>query len=116
MTNLRNLFGERIRELRKAKKLSQQALARKASLHYTYIGAVERGEINISFDNIVRIADALGISLEKLFTFPKIDQPTTEIERLHAEITALLEGKCHNKLRLSLRVLKAIFEEDLRKG
>lgn len=113
MTNLRSLFGKRIRELRKAKNLSQQALGRKARLHYTYIGGVERGEINISFDNIVRIADALGITLEELFTFPENRQPTTEIERLRAEMMELLEDKCHNKLRLSLRVLKAIFEENL---
>lgn len=113
MTNLRSLFGQRIRELRKAKKLSQQELGRKARLHYTYIGGVERGEINISFDNIVRIADALGIELEELFTFPETRQPTTEIERLRAEMMELLEDKCHNKLRLSLRVLKAIFEENL---
>jgi transcriptional regulator with XRE-family HTH domain len=75
MTNLRNLFGQRIRELRKAKKLSQQELGRKTRLHYTYIGAVERGEINTSFDNVVRIADALGIELEEFFTFPKTNQP-----------------------------------------
>ena len=111
MANLRRLFGNRIREFRKAKKLSQQGLAAKAGLHYTYIGSVERGESNISFDNIVRIADALEIPLKDLFTFPINDQPITEIERLRAEMAALLGGKDHEKLKLSLRVLNAIFQE-----
>jgi len=110
MVNLRRLFGNRIRELRKAKKLSQQGLAAKAGLHYTYIGSVERGESNISFDNIVKITDALEIPLRELFTFPINGQPITEIERLRAEMAALLEGKDYEKLRLSLRVLNAIFE------
>ena len=111
MANLRRLFGNRIREFRKARKLSQQGLAAKAGLHYTYVGSVERGESNISFDNIVRIADALGITLEELFTFPINDQPITEIERLRAEMAALLADRDYEKLKLSLRVLNAIFEE-----
>ena len=111
MANLRRLFGNRIREFRKAKKLSQQGLAARAGLHYTYVGSVERGESNISFDNIVKIADALEIPIKELFTFPTNDQPITEIERLHAEMSVLLEGKDYEKLKLSLRVLNAIFEE-----
>jgi transcriptional regulator with XRE-family HTH domain len=111
MANLRRLFGNRIREFRKAKRLSQQGLAAKAGLHYTYVGSVERGESNISFDNMVKIADALEMPLKELFTFPINNQPITEIERLRAEIAALFEGKNCEKLKLSLRVLNAIFEE-----
>jgi len=49
----------RIRELRRAKGISQEALADEAGVHRTYMGSVERGERNISLDNIVRIAKAL---------------------------------------------------------
>lgn len=111
MANLRRLFGNRIREFRKANKLSQQGLAAKAGLHYTYVDSVERGESNISFDNIVKIADALEIPVNELFAFPVNDQPITEIECLRAEMAALLEGKNYEKLKLSLRVLNAIFKE-----
>lgn len=41
-------FGERIRELRKQKGMTQEQLADKAKLHNTYIGTVERGEKNMS--------------------------------------------------------------------
>jgi len=60
-------FGDRVRELRKQKKLSQEALALACDLDRTYIGGVERGERNISLLNIQKIADALGVSARELF-------------------------------------------------
>ena len=65
---VRRLFGKRVRELRKKSGFSQEQLADKAGLHRTYIGAIERGEQNISVDNIDRIAKALKVSIPTLFT------------------------------------------------
>lgn len=64
---LQQHFGGRVRELRKQKGLSQEALALACDLDRTYIGGVERGERNISLINIHRIADALGVSARELF-------------------------------------------------
>lgn len=63
----RRAFGARVRELRQAHEWSQEDLAEKAALHRTYIGSVERGERNISLDNIHALADALGVSVTELF-------------------------------------------------
>jgi transcriptional regulator with XRE-family HTH domain len=60
-------FGERVRELRKQKGLSQESLALACDLDRSYIGGVERGERNISLLNIQKIADALGVSARELF-------------------------------------------------
>jgi len=60
-------FGERVRELRKQKGLSQESLALACDLDRTYIGGVERGERNISLLNIYKIADALGVAAKELF-------------------------------------------------
>ncbi len=60
-------FGKEIRRQRVDINLSQEKLAELAGLHRTYVGAVERGERNISLQNIKRIADALNIEIVKLF-------------------------------------------------
>lgn len=63
---MRARLARRIRLERERQGLSQEALADKAALHRTYIGSVERGERNISIDNIERIAGALGVSPSSL--------------------------------------------------
>lgn len=54
-------LGKTIREMRLALNFSQEMLAELTGLHRTYIGSVERGERNISLQNIVAIAHALKI-------------------------------------------------------
>jgi transcriptional regulator with XRE-family HTH domain len=60
-------FGERVRDLRKERGLSQEQLAFKADLHRTYIGMIERAEKNITLINIEKIAIALEVSVTELF-------------------------------------------------
>lgn len=62
-------FGERIRELRKEKNLSQEELAFKADLHRTYIGMIERAEKNITLLNVEKLSIALEIETYKLLIF-----------------------------------------------
>ena len=56
------LLGKTIRDLRKELGISQEGLAERSGLHRTYIGGVERGERNVSLENIVCIAKALKTS------------------------------------------------------
>ncbi len=67
MANIKTKFGVRVRTLRTKKGLSQEAFADLCGLHRTYIGAIERGERNISLENIEKIARALGVSIPFLF-------------------------------------------------
>ena len=60
-------FGERIRELRNVKGLSQEKFALSIDMDRTYYASVESGKRNISINNIAKIAQGLGISLEELF-------------------------------------------------
>lgn len=59
-------FGRRVRELRKKKGMSQEALALEAGLDRSYVGGVERGERNISLINIEKLARALGVRGKEL--------------------------------------------------
>lgn len=54
-------FGRRVREARRRRGLSQEQLAHLAELDRSYMGGVERGERNVSLDNIHRIARALDV-------------------------------------------------------
>lgn len=59
-------FGQRVRELRKEKNLSQEELSFRADLHRTYIGMIERAEKNITLVNIEKIAKGLDTSVNIL--------------------------------------------------
>jgi len=59
-------FGALLRRKREALKLSQETLADKAGIHRTYVGSVERGERNISLQNIVKLAAALDCRAAEL--------------------------------------------------
>jgi len=62
----KSVLGRAIRRKRLALGLSQERLAEKAGLHWTYIGGIERGERNVSLMNIVKIARALKVSASYL--------------------------------------------------
>ncbi|MCW2988938.1 MAG: family transcriptional regulator [Solirubrobacterales bacterium] len=59
-------LGQTIREFRKKKGISQEALGLEAGLDRTYISSVERGRRNISFDNLVKIAEAVDAKPSQL--------------------------------------------------
>ena len=65
--NIKKIFGVRVRALRSEKGWSQEDFAFQCGLHRTYIGAVERGERNISLENIKKIADTFKIDIAELF-------------------------------------------------
>jgi len=67
MSNIAKAVGQRIRNYRTQKGLSQEKLAELSGCHPTYIGQLERGEKNATLESIERITVALGITLSKLF-------------------------------------------------
>ncbi len=60
-------LGQRIRELRAEQGYSQEGFADKCGVHRTFMGTVERGESNLSFQNIAKVATTLGVPLSGLF-------------------------------------------------
>jgi transcriptional regulator with XRE-family HTH domain len=65
--NIKKIFGARVRALRSEKGWSQEDFAFECGLHRTYIGAVERGERNVSLENIKKIADTFKIDIAELY-------------------------------------------------
>jgi transcriptional regulator with XRE-family HTH domain len=60
------VFGERVRSRRRALGLSQERLARRCGLHWTFVGQVERGRRNLSLHNALKLAAGLGVELAEL--------------------------------------------------
>ena len=67
MKDIRRRFGRAIRKRREQTGLSQEEFADRCGLHRTYMGAIERGERNVSLINLEKIARAFKISLSELF-------------------------------------------------
>jgi len=59
--NPKEIVGHNIRRIRTQAGLSQEELAYRAKLHRTYISSIERGERNVSIENIFAIAEALKV-------------------------------------------------------
>ena len=62
----REVFARNVRRARRWKDISQEELADRAGLNRNYVGEVERGQRNISVDNMGRFAHALGLPLSDL--------------------------------------------------
>lgn len=69
MAALRQELGRRIRALRKGRGWTQEELAAKAGVDYKWLGSVERGERNVTINNVERIARGLGVEALQLFMF-----------------------------------------------
>ncbi len=104
MGKLQKKFGKRIKQLRKSRGLTQESLAEKANLESTYIGAVERGERNLTIDNIEKIAKGFNIEPYKLF----ISQPKVKVEEPNLtkeQILEILENIPKEKREKLLQIL-----------
>lgn len=66
-----NILGANVRALRNERELTQEQLADLCDLHRTYVGAIERGDRNVSLKNIVIIAQALNVEPSELLLYKK---------------------------------------------
>lgn len=106
MQKMRIELGRRIRELRKAHRWSQEELGERADLHPTYVGGIERGERNVAFENLCRLADAFNLTLAQFFDFPKTGQGKRDVTK--AKIFGLLRNRSERDLALFLDIIGAV--------
>ncbi len=97
----RKQFGKNLRRYRLQKNMTLDELGIKSGLNFKYIGGVERGAYNISFDNIIKIAQALEIEPYKLLIFPD----TPKSSAYFSEILALISNEETERLEFYYKIL-----------
>jgi transcriptional regulator with XRE-family HTH domain len=80
---LQKALGERVRQLRLKRGYSQEHFADQCGVHRTFMGTIERGETNISFHNLAKIASGLNVTLSMLLSGVErqADKMAKEIEK-----------------------------------
>lgn len=97
MKGIQQAFGARVKELREAKGISQEALADICGLHRTYIGLIERGARNLSLGTVEIVAQGLEVPVADLFSgvpvseSPKRGQASSPRQSIPKEVAAHLE-------------------------
>ena len=100
------LLGRRIRSLREVRTWTQQELGEKADINYKFLGEIERGQQNPSFQILVKIATALDVELPELF---RLEPEITEREEVMKRITEILESLNDDGLRQVLLLLRVLY-------
>jgi len=104
-------IGRKVRDLRLARGLTQEALAEKAELHAVYVGEIERGEANVSVGVLERIAKALGVRVVALFPYNPPQKATTQSEVLADEIQDMILSQPPRTKRILLATLRTLIAE-----
>ncbi|WP_165264045.1 helix-turn-helix transcriptional regulator [Paenibacillus sp. M-152] len=99
--------GERIRTIRKNRNYTQEQLGEKVGLPQPYIGAIERGERNISLDTLERILEALDSAPNDFFQYYK-DNYLSEDERARESALDGLNDLLVNRSAQEIRMIQQI--------
>ena len=104
------LLGRRIRSLRSQKGWTQEQLGAEAevAVNYKFLGEIERGQQNPSFNVLIKIADALGVDLMELFRLESEISDRKEIEKRIRQIVKALPDDQLSRVLLLLRAFYPI--------
>lgn len=98
MSKLKKLLGQRIRDLRKSKKITQEQLAEKLGIGTANISYIENGKFAPSFENFEKLVNIFGIEPYELYKFP--------LQKTNAEIKEELFSAINNDEELLGNIYK----------
>ena len=99
-------IGLRIKQERNKRRMTQEKLAESAGVNESYIGQLERGAKNPSLETLIKIANALGVTLDYLL----MDVSEVKPDSLLDELTALAKGRKPDEVRLMLNINKLVVD------
>ena len=100
----KKLIGSRIKELRKSKGLSQEALAEKAETSPNYLSRMERGTENPTLDMLIKLSTALEVEMWEMFDFGHV----LNQKELKEAIQSFAKTSDESALRLVLKIIRAV--------
>jgi len=98
------VVGARIREERRKQNLTQEQLADKVSVTYSYIGQVERGQRGISLETLINVSNCLGVTVDYLLA----NYIDNEDEYLRQLWVRLVKNRSEKEQDMIINVVKAI--------
>ncbi len=107
MSEIAKQLGQRIRQLRNERHMSQEELSFKAGISPAHLGQIERAAKNPTVDTVAKVAAALGISLSALFSEEQLSAGTENVtvEKICGQLAAMDEEQQKDVLRL-LRIFR----------
>ena len=102
----KKLLGKRIREIRKTRGLSQEKLAERAGISAQYVRNIERGVENPTLDLLLRLAEALKVSLGEMCEFESVEE--MDQRKVQSAVSEMVRKMDPERLRLALKVLKSL--------
>lgn len=99
--------GERLREFRQSRAMSQEQVAHIADITPAYLGQVERGLKNITVHTLKKVCNALNITLADFFS--TANEHDTSIDEISNQIIHQLHNKSEPEKQAILRLVKLVF-------
>jgi transcriptional regulator with XRE-family HTH domain len=109
--NVLKVIGARMRDIRKERGLTQEQLAEISGFHFTYIGAIERGEKNITMLNLEKMSDALEVEVQELFRYADINLGQTHKQKDMQDIMELLLKLSGSDIKKAKTILNEIYKK-----
>lgn len=102
MSDIAHSLGQRIRELRNQKHMSQEELSFKSGISAAHLGQIERATKNPTIDTVAKIATALNVPISSLFSDENIDmaQPSSVVGKINAYLSVMTEEEQKDFLRI----------------
>jgi transcriptional regulator with XRE-family HTH domain len=100
-------IGEKIRHIRKGRKISQEKLAELSNLHPTYISDIENGKVNASIYSYFQIAEGLNIPLTEIVMLPSARQ-NAKLDAALGELLSRVRSFDHKKQALFISAARGL--------
>lgn len=105
---IRELFGERIKEIRKKRGMTQKDVATILQIDMRSFGRIEKGNRSPSLDTLEKIACALSVEIKDLFEFEHLPKKEQTMEEAKQECVKLLNEAKEEEIKILLKIMNAV--------